>query len=259
MKNRTTLIIGALLFAGAHIYGQAKTELSKEDKAALEGVILEKYYVVTEEDIKDTTGGVLAKGSITYRIYIDLKPGYHLQAVFGITDHPFSIKTSTDFFNNKMGGVQSADQIVESRLNQNTVALDSWVTIAAATKTSYGILKTEDTDGSILTRKGLDKADGLIKGDRIQKLLYYGIDLGFFGEGRKGSIFYSDNGSWAVVGGGKGPTAENKVLIAQLTTNGKLSFELNVQVGAPDGKVIQFVAKKPGAGQILFKQLNYKQ
>ena len=48
------------------------------------------------------------------------------------------------------------------------------------------------------------------------------------------------------------------VLIAQLTTNGKLSFELNLQIGTPTGGTIQFVAKNPEGNELKFKQLTYK-
>ncbi len=265
MANKTTmtrkiiqgLFIG-ILISNISAFAQTKSGLSKEDAAALEGVIIEKYYEATKEDCKDTSGGVLPEGSITYRIYIDMKPGYHLQAVYGVPNHEMFLKTTTKFFNNKNGGGQSGDQIFDRRLNENTVALDSWVTIGVASKTRFGVLKTEDTDSSILKRKTLDKTDGLILGGQIQKLLYYGFDLSFFSDTKNASYFHSDNGSWAVVGGGKGQTKENRVLIAQLTTNGKLSFELNVQIGTPSGAAIQYVAKNPVGAEIKFKQLTHK-
>jgi hypothetical protein len=256
------LLIAAVLYSSglnAQASPLTKTPPTKEDQAALEGIIVEKYYVATDEDCKDTTGGVLAKGSVTYRIYADLKPGYHLQAVFGLPDHEFFLKTTTSFFNNSAGGGQSGGQVSDYRLNQNTVALDSWLTIGVATQQRYGVLKSEDTgDTSLIKRKGLDKADGLMLAGQVQRLLYYGIDISFFNQGKSGSVFKSDNGSWAVVGGGKGPTKENRVLVAQLTTNGKLSFELNLQVGCPSGATLQYVAKNPKDGQIKFRQLTYK-
>jgi hypothetical protein len=42
--------------------------------------------------------------------------------------------------------------------------------------------------------------------------------------------------------GVKGPTAQNKLLIAQLTTNGDLTFLLNLEIEKPDGTVIKYVA-----------------
>jgi|ERR1700757_375910 len=255
-------IIGAffaiLLISKTPLQAQSRTKIADVDKLALEGILVEKYYEATKEDVKDTSGGVLPEGSITYRIYVDLKEGYHLQAVYGVPKHEFYFKTTTTFFNNKNGGGQSADQILDRKINDNTVALDSWVTVGVATKDRFGIPKTDDTDGSLIKRTTLDKADGLVLAGPTQKLLYYGLDLNFFSDEKGASYFHSNNGSLAVVGGGKGSTPANKVLIAQLTTNGKLSFELNLQVGTPTGGTVQFVAKNPEGEEIQFKQLTHK-
>ena len=54
----------------------------------LEGIILEKFYISTKEDnSKPELSGHLAPGSITYRIYVDLKPGYTFQAAYGAPNH----------------------------------------------------------------------------------------------------------------------------------------------------------------------------
>jgi hypothetical protein len=261
MKKKIIFLMAAgLISLGMKAQSAARKSLTEEDKQALENVIVERYYEASESDLKDTVGGKLPKGAVTYRIYVDLKPGYHLQAVFGIPRHEFIIKTTTAFFNNEFGGAQCGDEILDGRISNNSVALDSWLTIGAATKSRFGVLKTEDPDSSIIVgKKELEKTDGLMKGGQVQKLLYYNLDLNFFKEGRSGSEFRSDNGSWAIVGGGKGPTKENRVQIAQLTTNGKLSYELNLQVGSQSGTVIQYVAKDPEGSQIKSKFLTYKQ
>jgi len=46
-------------------------------------------------------------------------------------------------------------------------------------------------------------------------------------------VFESNGGAWSVLEGVQGPTAENKVLIAQITTQGAFSFRLNIQLGVP--------------------------
>jgi hypothetical protein len=187
---------------------------------------------------------------------VDLKPGYNLQAVYGVIQHQLRIETTTEFFNNKSGGVITGDLINSKKINENTVALDSWVTIGAATNAHFGILKSEDKDGSIITRTSLDKADGLIAG-KIRPITYFGNDMSFFQSKNKSSLLSIDNASWAVFGGVKGPTEDNKILIAQLTTDGKLSFELNLQIGTPKGASIQYVAKDRNGAEIQFDGLTY--
>jgi hypothetical protein len=143
-----------------------------------------------------------------------------------------------------------------------------------------GVLKTEDTDGSIIKsialrnpsdstlpavivkRESLIKTDGLMKGN-LATFKQFNIDLNFFNETDHDSLFFVNNGGWAAVSGSqsgtKGPTPENRVLIAQLTTNGDLSFDLNVQIGTPTGGVIKFVSKNADAAknEVVFKELTY--
>jgi hypothetical protein len=260
-KNIISLFLIFLFACGTPLFSQTINGLTEEDRKAVEGIIVEKYYTATKEDAKDTVGGILAEGSVTYRIYVDLKPGYHLQAVYAVSKHELFIKTTTKFYNNKEGGAKSADLINDKHINDNNVALDSWLTIGVATEKRFGVLKEEDKDGSILKRKGLDKTDGLYLAGQTQKLLFFGFDLGFFDNEKDASDFHSNNGSWATIGGGKaqGEMKEgNKVLIAQLTTTGKISFELNLQIGAPNGAVINFVAKNPEGNEVALKHLTYK-
>jgi hypothetical protein len=47
----------------------------------------------------------------------------------------------------------------------------------------------------------------------------------------------------------KGATAENMVLIAQITTTGELSFKLNLQVSDADRKVVKCVAGNAREGE----------
>jgi hypothetical protein len=255
--KRTVFVLAGLLGWGLVMHSQNKNGLLKEDVTALEDIIVEKYYVSTEADVQDTSGGVLPKGSVTYRIYADLRPGYNLQAVFGMPQHPLYIKTSTRFFNTKQGG-QTGEQISTKKINTGKTALDSWLTIGPATNTLYGIPKKDDKDGSIITRSTLDKEDGLVKGRDVQKLLFYGTELSFFDNEKDASVFTINDGAWATINSGKVNTPENRVLIAQLTTDGKLSFELNMQIGSPAGATIQFVASNPTGAEIKFKKLANK-
>lgn len=229
------------------------------DAQGLENIIVENYHTSNANDVGDTTIGILPEGSITYRIFVDMKPGYSLQAIYGVPDHELRIETTTSFFNHK-DGAKNGDQINDKKINDNTMALDSWLSMGAATKFHYGILKSEDPDGSILRRASLEKSDGLISGkENPQNIIVFGLfNTSCFENEGTGSVFSTNNGSLASLGGVKGPLADsNRVLIAQLTTNGTLSFEINIQLGTPSGETEQYVAKNPEGSEIKFDGLVY--
>jgi hypothetical protein len=102
----------------------------------------------------------------------------------------------------------------------------------------------------------LFKQDGLIAGTP-PKVTGFGLDsiTKIFNNQTIDSVFSTRNGSWACLTGFKGPTEENRVLIAQMTTAGVFSFELNIQIGKPEGGVEQYVAKDPVKDEILFPGL----
>jgi len=230
------------------------------DRKALEGIIVERYYVADASDCADTTGGILAKGSVTYRIYIDLKPDYTLQVVYGDKNHPLKIQTTTTFYNNSLAHAANGYNVHPARINENNIALDSWLSVGAATRDHAGILLADDKDGSIIKKKALEKADGLAHGN-LALFKPFNLDLAFFNEAQSDSLFTTDNGGWAAFSGNKsgakGPTVDNRILIAQLTTDGKLSFKLNIQVGTPAGGTIRFVADNPSDNEVQFTELSY--
>ena len=229
---------------------------SHHDSLALENIIVEKYYIAVSTDYNDSIKGILPEGSITYRIYVDMKPEYHLQMVYGDEKHELILKTSTKFFNNTECSAYTGFNIDAKKLNYSTCALDSWITLGAASRLHTGILKSEDTDGSILTRNTLNRSDGLTNGV-LPNFKIFNLDLWFFTNNKDAAVFKTNNGAWGAPGGVKGPTAENRVLIAQLTTNGKLSFNISLQIGKPDGGFIKFVSNKPDDSEIKFDGLSY--
>jgi hypothetical protein len=247
----------ALLSICNTMQAQNKNLEAMDHSKALESVIVEKYYVADSTDYIDTTGGILPKGSITYRIFIDLKPDYNLQVVYGDEKHPLSIKTTTTFFNNSESYALTGFNIDVKKIRTGTIAFDSWITMGAATRFHTGILKSDDTDGSLLNKNTLDNADGLTKGV-LPRFQIFNIDLNFFNNFSNAKEFATNNGGWAALGGVKGSTNENRILIAQLTTNGKLSFDLNIQVGTPTGEAIKFVSSNPIDSEVHFTGLSYK-
>jgi len=247
------VLINALILSFS-AKAQVQKLITEADKTALEGIIIEKYSTANSIGFIDTTGGALPKDAVTYRIYVDMKPGYSLQAVYGVPNHELIIKTSTHFYNNIRWGNITGDKIDDVKITNNTAAFDSYITLGAATDEHNGVPLSDDKDGSILKIKSFEKADGL-KAEKIKPIVFFGFDLSFFNNPFNAASFSGNNGSWAVFGGIKGSTPENKVLIAQLTTDGKLNFELNIQMGTPTGGTLNFVAKNPAENEISYAAL----
>jgi hypothetical protein len=249
--------------------------LFKSYSQGLENIIVEKYYVSDASDTAvNADGGALPIGSVTYRVYADLMQGYRFQAVYGVPDHEMRIQTTTLFFNNEDRGATSPTYSKTQAAN-NTVMLDSWLSVGSACNGQYGVLKAEDdgaatvmnADGVLQnadTSAGIPVSveDGLIAGTP-EGVTFVGIttEIAMFdnmNDGTNGPLFSSFNGSWASLNGSVGPdTVTNKVLVAQITTDGTFSFELNMQIGTPSGGVENYVAMNPVASEILFPALVY--
>lgn len=233
--------------------------------AQLEKVIVEKYYVSDSNDATDVSGGGVPVGSTTYRIYLDLKPGTILKRIYGDANHPFSISSSEVFFNNILDGQTFGKDFIKGRYLENTVALDTWLTLGQTarqgTKYYYGILKDQDTDGSFVGGANNDGGSALVASgllinqnpscgipltvaDGMDTLnsaptnwynagvldFLSGNDTTMFGSLVPQSSFWSDNFLLSC-SGVQGTVADsNQVIIAQLTTLGDLAFNINITV-----------------------------
>ena len=242
-------------------------------QSGLENIIVEKYYVSDDNDtLSNKISGNLPIGSTTYRIYVDLKPGYRFQAAYGNPEHTLKIETTTSFFNNTEHGSTIPNVIPQRSLNKNTVMLDSWLSVGAAGEDLFGIMKELDDTLETVSHQGkflqnkrngsLSLKDGFIKGSQMPRPTFFAIDeqVEIFGNNKSGSSFVLTNGAWACLGGSKGADSltNNRVLIAQITTDGELSFELNIQVATPIKGVSQrFVARNPIEDEICIPSLIY--
>ncbi len=231
----------------------------------LEDIIVEKYYVANGTDAADTEGGTLANGAVTYRIFVDMATGYKFKAVFGVPEntqtsyagHELVLSTTSVFFNNTDRGKESGEKVGSNRVDDNTTAIDSWVSVGGSSSGHIAVLKTDDSDGSIVGQDALltnddpyagiplSEADGFIAGTP-QSTTALGIDLDdWFGEfaGNTGPVLSTSDGSWASLNGSSGPTGENRVLIGQFTTDGTFSYELNIQLVDQNGLAENYVAR----------------
>jgi hypothetical protein len=165
--------------------------------------------------------------------------------------------------------------IPQRTLKKNTVMLDSWLSVGSAGEECFGILKTDDDSLETIDHekkflKNIDSnigesltiKDGLVKGENIPRPTFFAIDneVEIFGNMKSGSSFVLKNGAWACLGGSVGADSlnTNRVLIAQMTTDGDFSFELNLQIGTPIQGVFQrYVARNPIDNEISIPSLIY--
>jgi len=256
--------------------------------AQIEKVIVETYYISDANDATDTTGGrILAEGSKTFRIFIDLEPGYKIKRMFGDQNHTLLFSSSDTIFNNLDRPSAYFGYLVnKSWFSSNpTIALDSWLSLGLATKTHSGVPKSIDPDNSFIggTNNGggsaeiasgllsnadilagvpLTLADGLVPATlNLTQWLDYGfkdidlVDTTVFGPQNPGNTFQSNSVFLQQNAGVSGADSTNQVLVAQITTKGDLRFELNLVVVDSNGVETTIVSRNPGITEIQSSKL----
>ena len=274
--------------------------------AQIEKVLVETYYIADSADAADTTNGKLEAGAVTYRVYIDLKPGSRLKKIYGDANHALKISSTSSFYNHTGGKSFGMEFNNLNSLRRKTTGLDTWLTIGQLTKALplpnsvprkdyafYGILKPQDRNGNAIAGSANlpsgsnllsndDPASGipLTVADGLDTMVISpssfwadngikdstGEDSTIFGSLKPGSEFISNDMYLVNTAGIKGVIPDsNQVLVAQLTTKGQLSFELNVEVewiipGTKDKKeVVKYVANADTLldGEEFFRMLKY--
>lgn len=244
--------------------------ITAQAQNGLESIIVEKYYVSNAADAAGSVGA-LPTGSVTYRIYADMLPGYKFQAAYGVPGHDLVLTTTTTWFNNEDRGA-TTPAYTKAQAAGNSVMLDSWLSTGAGCAGNFGVLKTEDgvAGGTTVAHASIlqnaDPSAGIPL--TVQDGLYAGtpeavtfVGLGtltdqFDATSQVGSSFITNNGSWASLNGSTGPLASNRVLIAQITTDGVFHYELNIQVGTPSGGTENYVASNPVGAEISIPSLS---
>ena len=108
----------------------------------LENLIVETYYISNANDAAGSVG-TLPVGSVTYRFYVDMLPGYKFEMAYGNSIHPLLFNTTTSFFNNEDRGA-TTPTYTKTQASHNTVMLDSWLSVGAACVGNFAVLKSED-------------------------------------------------------------------------------------------------------------------
>lgn len=241
-------------------------------QSLIDSLIVETYYVADESDIAysniDDDIYQLPEGAITYRVYLDLAEGVQLKSFFAEEGFEFYIGAEGDFWNHGDRGETWGFDFRDNRLDENTAALDSWLTFGGATEDHWGVLKEEDTDGSVfatdenplLSNSGyggrdLNESDGLIPSDLETVPLNFNDPLGVFdatfGEEIHAPEFRSTNFRVQTAGLSYGLSG-NKILIGQFTTVGELELNLNVELINADGEIVQYVGTETNGNEKVY-------
>ncbi len=238
----------------------------------LDGVYIERYYQSNEMDNgAGKISGELKNNSKTYRIYLDLSPGYRFQAAYGTTAHPLSFHSESLFFNHAGIGNTYPNVIPERSLSKNITLLDSWFTAGAAGESFMGVPKKLDHDDNLLYKKfednyltndtkwmefSLQERDGMHGSNDLPIVNLFQLDSTskHLMMVTNSNHLQIDNGAWACLGKGSigvDSLGTNYILIAQLTTAGDLDYSLNIMIGTPQGRSIKYVWDNPQKGEIL--------
>lgn len=248
--------------------------INSKVNAQVEEIIIETYYISGSMDTASSDWvEPLKEGSVTYRIYADIEDSSKLIAIYGDNSHPLIITSTSEIFNNTDRGESFGYEIRYNKLDEYTLALDSWITLGYATNSHLGIVKENDPDGcidEILNNENnmlsnvhpemgitLDVADGLVP--NIDNDLQFS-NTGFFtysdslcntisldtstvfGNVKGNEFISSCEARISSSSGIIGPTSDNIVLLAQITTKGTISFKLNLEIMDRDGKITKYVA-----------------
>lgn len=236
-------------------------------QGAVEDILVEVFY---EADVNPFTGK--AEHIKTYRIYVDLNEDYSLQAVFGNMKHPLVLGSTEMIYNEPIRGVKTGNWLNTRKLEYDGLFLDSFVTLSSVSNSFCAIMKEEDENGSIYAEEesresgvvaylnqdksaiSLSKADGMINcmPNNVQLVR---LQAEAFDKLNVGNELYTTDGCWATMGGVVGPTPSNRILIAQITTSGELYYELNLQIGLPEGGSEQYVAKNATGNEVELSKL----
>ena len=274
MKTKKIIIGLGILLLNAVAYAQG-----------LEGIVVEKYYQANSADVSNavTNSAItpLTTGSVTYRIYVDMASGYKFNSLYGSSTHSLKVNSTAGFYNDPTYGVYiNPGTISAVNIRKRTAMLDSYFTTGGAGGGKVGVLKTEDTDGSIGNAQlpqpilannpggcfgspitGTGAQDGMVPLTSVPATYVVPNFLGLASsldvlDQTDGNAILLTAHAIAALGGVVGPTSTNMVLVAQFTTSGDLTFELNLQLqNTTTGAAENYVASNPTGNELTHVSL----
>ena len=208
----------------------------------LEDVILEEYYVDGPSD-----------GFKTYRLFVDLAPGYKLIQVYGNQNensgNDLYFGTSSGFYNAEVGGVTFGDELITSLIELfPDLALDTYLSLGGASFDQLGVLKSEDDDGSMLVPALTNVPSDGISPSEIDGYTLGApaitLSLNMFLNGaniNNADSIGASNGTYFNLEGGTPVGEENIVYIGQFTTDGEFEYRFNLALESPAGEEEYYV------------------
>jgi len=248
----------------------------------LQGIVVEKYYQADANDVANATSNTaitpLTTNSVTYRVYVDMAAGYKFNSIFGSATHNLTVGASTGFYNDPSYAASvSPHSISTVNIRKNTAMLDSWFTTGYAASGKVGVLKSEDTDGTLGHATGLlannpggcfglpitggTGQDGFLTASAANAAEPNSSGVAVAAavlDQTNGTSVVITNGFIAALGGITGATSSNMVLIGQFTTSGDFSFALNVQIqNIATGVAENYVSSNPTGSELTHPTLTY--
>ncbi|MBE0641507.1 MAG: hypothetical protein IH599_05680, partial [Bacteroidales bacterium] len=241
----------------------------------IQNIELETYYVTNAAD--QTALGVPA-GSKTYRIWVELTPGWRLNSIFAAPDgigdplHNLKVETTTSFFNaNGLFGPAFTPTYVSGAFTiDKAYMIDSWFSVGRGAADKAAVKKALDGDGSLagagpalqnndpLAGTPLTTADGLVAlgafAPPAADILGTESQVAFTTGGS--SINWEDGAIYNLAG--ILPNSDNRICIDQVTTDGTLTYEFNLQVQNTTSGVAQnWVAANQQVGEFTAPFMSY--
>jgi hypothetical protein len=279
MKNiKITLLFSLVLLASNFLRAQQ----------GLEGLVIEKYYQANAADVANATANgaspALTTNTIVYRVYVDMLPGYKFVQLYGTPAHPMKVETTTNFYNDPNYSVAlNPGTISTINIAKHTAMLDSWFTTGGVASGKVGVMKLDDTDGALTNTQGIllnnpsngcygaplqgtGSKDGFMPTTTGSYLAPTTVGLGGTSNPLLNALFEStgssiiiNNGAIAALGGIVGPTAANRVLVGQFSTDGILSLNFNVQIVNASNVPQNYVYSNATGSEIANSSLSFTQ
>ncbi|MFT4986046.1 MAG: hypothetical protein ACI81Y_001454 [Glaciecola sp.] len=186
--------------------------------------------------VEEVDAGTAGPGLISYRVFVDLEPGFELQQLYGNSDDPLNISTTTTWFNDAAGAsngelMNAAFFLPPFDFVFPTFPFDSYISLGGASQTEWGVLNSDAPGGRLAL--GPVNAVSLLGG--------INVDENFGAAASTNSLVANEDGQYFTLTSNGDIAPDNRIYVGQFTTDGEFSFAINIQtrvIGTNDFFVI---------------------